>query len=64
MVRQVLAASLAQLRRIDEAHEEAELFMVSNPHFMISYWAATHPFRHETIREHFVVGYRKAGLPE
>jgi tetratricopeptide (TPR) repeat protein len=61
--RRILAASLAQLGRMDEARREAELFMVSNPHFTISYWAATQPFRVQTIREHFVDGYYKAGLP-
>jgi hypothetical protein len=49
---------------MDEARHEAELFMVSNPHFTISYWAATQPFRDETIRKHFVDGYRRTGLPE
>jgi tetratricopeptide (TPR) repeat protein len=62
--RRILAASLAQLGRTEEARQEAELFMVSNPHFTIGYWAATQPFRDEAIREHFVEGYRKAGLPE
>ncbi|WP_114189308.1 adenylate/guanylate cyclase domain-containing protein [Microvirga aerophila] len=62
--RRILAASLAQLGRTEEARQEAELFMVSNPHFTIGYWAATQPFRDEAIREHFVDGYRKAGLPE
>jgi TolB-like protein/Tfp pilus assembly protein PilF len=62
--RRILAASLAQLGRMEEARQEAELFMVSNPHFTISYWAATQPFRDEATREHFIEGYRMAGLPE
>jgi tetratricopeptide (TPR) repeat protein len=61
--RRILAASLAQLGRMNEARHEAELFLVSNPHFTISYWAATQPFRDEAIRDHFIDGYRKAGLP-
>ncbi|ANY81263.1 adenylate cyclase [Microvirga ossetica] len=61
--RRILAASLAQLGKIEEARQEAELFMVSNPHFTIGYWAATQPFRDDAIREHFVDGYRKADLP-
>jgi hypothetical protein len=28
--------------RMDEARQEAALFMVSNPHFTISFWAASH----------------------
>jgi hypothetical protein len=55
--------SLAQLEWIEEVRQVAELFMVSNPPFTITYWAATKPFRHERIREHFVGDYRKTGLP-
>jgi TolB-like protein len=62
--RRVLAACLAQLERTDEAHQEAALFMASNPLFTIGRWAETQPFRDEAMREHFVDGYRKAGLPE
>ena len=62
--RRFLAASLAQLGRLEEAHREAEMFLVSNPHFTISYWAETQPFRDEAQRGHFVDGFRKAGLPE
>ena len=62
--RRILAASLAQLGRMNEAHREAELFMVSSPHFTISYWAAGQPFRDTATLEHFVEGYRKAGLPK
>ena len=62
--RRILAASLAQLGQLDEARTEAELFMVSNPHFTISHWAAHQPFRDKAMREHFIDGYRKAGLPE
>ena len=62
--RRILAASLAQLGHLDEARQEAELFMLSNPHFTISHWAASQPFRDEAMRQHFVDGYRRAGLPE
>jgi tetratricopeptide (TPR) repeat protein len=62
--RRILAASLAQLDRTDEAHREAELFMMSNPHFTIGKWSASQPFRDEAAREHFIDGYRKAGLPD
>lgn len=61
--RRFLAASLAQLGRLDEAHAEVELFLVGNPHFTIRHWAATEPFRDAATLEHFVDGYRKAGLP-
>jgi TolB-like protein/class 3 adenylate cyclase len=62
--RRILAASLAQLGRMDEARQEAALFMASNPLFTISFWAAVQPFRDEEMRKHFVTGYRKAGLPD
>ncbi|WP_132955218.1 winged helix-turn-helix domain-containing tetratricopeptide repeat protein [Rhizobium sp. BK251] len=62
--RRFLAASLAQLGRLDEARAEAELFLVGNPHFTTSHWAATEPFRDAATLKHFVDGFRKAGLPE
>ncbi len=62
--RRFLAASLAQLGRLDEARAEAELFLVGNPHFTIGHWAATEPFRDDAMLEHFLDGFRKAGFPE
>jgi TolB-like protein/cytochrome c-type biogenesis protein CcmH/NrfG len=62
--RRFLAAALAQLGRLDEAREEARLFLVRNPHFRIGYWVETQPFRDLAMRDRFVEGYRKAGLPE
>ncbi|MCR4268458.1 winged helix-turn-helix domain-containing tetratricopeptide repeat protein [Nitratireductor sp. ZSWI3] len=62
--RRFLAASLAQLGRLDEAHAEAELFLVGNPQFTIRHWAATEPFRDAATLARFVEGHRKAGLPE
>ncbi|MDX8468271.1 adenylate/guanylate cyclase domain-containing protein [Mesorhizobium sp. VK23B] len=62
--RRLLAASLAQLGRTDEARQEGALFMASNPHFTISHWVASQPFRDQATCDHFVDGYRKAGLPD
>lgn len=62
--RRLLAASLAQLGRLEEARREAEMFLVTNPHFRISYWAASQPFRDRAALDHFLDGYQKAGLPE
>jgi len=62
--RRFLAASLAQLGRIDEARREAKMFILTNPVFRISYWATTQPFQDRGLLDHFVEGYRKAGLPE
>ncbi len=62
--RRFLAASLAQLGRLDEARREVEMFLVSHSHFTISHWVASQPLRDVATREHFVDGFRKAGLPE
>ena len=59
-----LAAALAQLGRLDEAREEAKLYLAGRPHFTISHWLETQSFRDMATRDRFVEGYRKAGLPE
>jgi len=43
--RRILARSLAQVGRIDEAKVEAREFLVASPHFSMDYWARTQPFR-------------------
>jgi TolB-like protein len=62
--RRFLAASLAQLGLLEEAREEVALFLISNPHFTIRHWVETQPIRDDATRDHFVEGFRKAGLPE
>jgi TolB-like protein len=62
--RRVLAASLAQLGRIDDAKREGALFMADNSHFTISHWAATQPARDDATVQHFVEGYRLAGIAD
>ncbi|RUX09086.1 tetratricopeptide repeat protein, partial [Mesorhizobium sp. M8A.F.Ca.ET.059.01.1.1] len=62
--RRILAASLAQLGRLEEARQEAEMFLISNPHFNLRQWSDSQPFRDEAALHHFIEGYRKAGLPE
>jgi tetratricopeptide (TPR) repeat protein len=62
--RRILAAGLAQLGRMEEAHHEATLFLASHPNFTIGQWSAAHPFGNEATRNRFIEGYRKAGLPE
>jgi tetratricopeptide (TPR) repeat protein len=61
--KRILAASLAQLGQLTEAHEEARRFLEINPGFLASHWAATQPFRRDEDRQHFLDGYIKAGLP-
>jgi TolB-like protein len=62
--RRMLAASLAQLGRSEEARREMELFRISAPSFTIGHWARTQGFRDEAVKQHFIEGFRKAGLPE
>ena len=61
--RRILAAALAQLGRLDEAKAMAAEFMDVSPQFSIRQWAGAQPFQHEPIRQKFVEGYLKAGLP-
>ena len=60
--RRILAASLAQLGRNDEAIREAALFMAKTPNFTIAHWAAAQPARDMETVQRFVEGYRMAGL--
>ncbi|MFO1047652.1 MAG: adenylate/guanylate cyclase domain-containing protein [Geminicoccaceae bacterium] len=62
--RRILAASLAQLGRTDDARQEAALFMAANPSFTIAAWAAHEPSRDQATLDHLVEGYRMAGLPD
>jgi adenylate cyclase len=62
--RRVLAASLAQLGKLEEAREEAKLYLAQNPKFRISHWLETHPYRDLGMRDRLLEGLRKAGLPE
>lgn len=62
--RKFLAASLAQVGRLEEARREAEMFLVTHPHFTIGHWAASQPLRDAATRDHFLDGFRRAGLPE
>ena len=60
----LLAASLAQLGRLDEAAEEVRQILTVTPNFSIRHWSDTQPFRDEAVRQHFIAGFRKAGLPD
>jgi TolB-like protein/Tfp pilus assembly protein PilF len=63
VARRILAASLAQLGRTEEARAEAEKFLQDNPSFSAHDWGRTQPFRHDADRQHCIEGYIKAGLP-
>jgi TolB-like protein len=62
--RRFLAATLAVLGRLNEARQEAGLFMAAYPHFRTSHWAETQPFENLAMRDKFVEAYRLAGLPD
>ena len=59
----ILAASLAQLGRIEEAKAEAAQFMAAHPRFSARQWADIQPFRREGDLRRFIDGYMKACLP-
>jgi len=61
--RAIVAASLAQLGRMEEARAETEKLLKENPNFSASHWRKTQPFLHEKDRQQFVEGLIKAGLP-
>lgn len=62
--RRYLAAALAQLGRLREARREAALFMASTPLFSIGHWGSATQFNDPATIDHFIAGYRLAGLPE
>lgn len=59
-----LASILARLGRLDEAREEATLYLATTPHFKISHWVESQPYRDLALRDMYVEGLRKAGFPE
>jgi tetratricopeptide (TPR) repeat protein len=61
--RRWLAASLAQLGRMEEARAEAEKFLKHNPSLSASYYGSTQPYFYDKDRQHIVEGLIKAVLP-
>jgi tetratricopeptide (TPR) repeat protein len=59
----ILAASLAQLGRMDEAKREAAQFLAAHPNFSTQQWSSRQVFRHEADLQRLAEGYLKAGLP-
>jgi adenylate cyclase len=62
--RRILAAALAALGRVSEAQEEAKLFLSTSPHWRISKWVESQPFRNPKDAQVWIGAYRLAGLPE
>jgi TolB-like protein/Flp pilus assembly protein TadD len=59
----LLAASLAQLGRLDEARRVGQEFLALVPRFSIDQWSRSQPIKHDHDRQRFIDGYTKAGLP-
>jgi adenylate cyclase len=61
--RRILAASYAQLGRLNEARQEAEKVLKAHPEFRVERWASILPDRLQSDVTHFIEGLKKAGLP-
>ncbi|HET8727451.1 MAG TPA: adenylate/guanylate cyclase domain-containing protein [Alphaproteobacteria bacterium] len=60
----LVAASYAQLGRLEQARAHAAEVMRKHPNFRVSVWMGNQPDRDDAEAEHFCDGLRKAGLPE
>ncbi len=58
----LLAASYAQLGKIEKARFCAEKVMEAHPHFSLKHWRTVLPDKNPDETEHFLEGLRKAGL--
>lgn len=58
----ILAASYAQLGKIEKARLYAEKVMEAHPHFSLKHWRTVLPDKNPDDTEHFLEGLRKAGL--
>lgn len=58
----VLAASYAQLGRVDEARRQAARHKEAHPEFSLERWSQVVPDRLESYAEHFYEGLKKAGF--
>ncbi len=58
----LLAASYAQLGKVDLARAIAEKHKVAHPNFSLKHWSRVVPDRLEEDAEHYVEGLRKAGF--
>jgi TolB-like protein len=62
--RRILAAGLARLGRVSEARDEAKIFLATSPHWRISKWVESQPFKNPKDAQAWIDAYRLAGLPE
>jgi len=61
--RRILAASYAQLGRLDEARQQAALVLKAHPDFTIEEWASKIPYQDPGELAHYQEALRLAGLP-
>ena len=59
-----ISSCTLQLGQVEEAREEAKLYLARTPQFRISHWFETQPYRDLAMRDRVLEGLRKAGLPE
>jgi hypothetical protein len=52
------------LGRVSEAREEAKLFLSTSPHWRISKWVESQPFKNPKDAQAWIDAYRLAGLPD
>ena len=62
--RRMLATALALLGRTSEAQAEATLFLATSPHWRISTWVETQPFKNPRDADFWIGAFRRAGLPD
>lgn len=62
--RRILAASYAQLGRLEDARAEAALVLKAQPNFTIREWAKKQPEQNAAEIDHYLSALRLAGLPE
>lgn len=60
----VLAATYAQLGRLEEARAEAKAFLEFVPDFSVSRWINNEPYIDPAERERYTQGLLMAGLPD
>lgn len=62
--RRHLAATYAQMGRLEEARDEVATLLKIDPNLSVSLYRAQLPYQRSEDREHYLDGLRKAGLPE
>ena len=60
----LLAATYAQLGRLEDAHRAADELLKINPEFSIERYSSRAPYRDKALLARYVEGLRMAGLPE